>query len=99
MARKFLAIGASAGGPQVLGHLLAALPADLPAPIAVVQHMAPGFTTGFIQWLQDQTRLRVKLAEDGEAAASGSIYLPPEGFHIRLETGWSLGVRLSAQES
>ncbi len=97
--RRVLAIGASTGGPPVLAQLLAALPAEVAFPIAVVQHMAPGFTDGFARWLQDQTRLRVKLAEDGEEATPGSVYLAPEGVHLRLGSGSCLRVSPNAQES
>ncbi len=97
--RRFLAIGASTGGPPVLAELLGALPGDLAIPIAVVQHMAPGFTGGFVRWLQGETALRVKLAEEGEAPAPGSVYLAPEGQHLRLASGWTFQVSPSAQES
>jgi two-component system, chemotaxis family, protein-glutamate methylesterase/glutaminase len=97
--RRFLAIGASTGGPQVLAQLLAALPADAPFPIAVVQHMAPGFMSGFVRWLQDQTPLRVKLAEDGERALPATVYLAPEGSHLRLAPGGTFQVSASAHES
>jgi len=97
--RRFLAIGASTGGPQVLAQLLAALPGDVPFPIAVVQHMAPGFMNGFVRWLQDQTPLRVKLAEDGEGAVPATMYLAPEGSHLRLASGWKFQVSPSAHES
>jgi len=97
--RRFLAIGASTGGPAVLAQLLGALPEDTAFPIAVVQHMAPGFTDGFVRWLQAQTPLPVRLAQEGEAAAPGSVYLAPEGLHLRLASGWTFQVSPSAQES
>ena len=97
--RRFLAIGASTGGPAVLAQVLGALPEGTAFPIGVVQHMAPGFTDGFVRWLQDQTALRVKLAEEGEAAAPGSVYLAPEGLHLRLGSGWTFRLSPSAQES
>src|SRR5262245_9637878 len=39
-----IVIGSSTGGPQALGTVLKALPATVPVPIAVVQHMPPVFT-------------------------------------------------------
>lgn len=91
---RFLAIGASTGGPQVLAQLLASLPPDLAFPVAVVQHMSPGFTVGFAHWLQGSSKLRVKLAEDGEAPQAGTVYVAPDARHLRLAPEWVL--RLSA---
>src|SRR5512144_1353875 len=44
-----LAIGTSTGGPDALATVLAALPADLPVPVVVVQHMPPVFTRLFAE--------------------------------------------------
>ncbi|MGB4782471.1 CheB methylesterase domain-containing protein, partial [Candidatus Methylomirabilis sp.] len=49
-----------------------------------VQHIAPGFTSGFAEWLAQETRLAVKLAEPGEATRSGTVYLAPEGFQTGI---------------
>jgi len=96
--RRFVAVGASTGGPPVLAQLLAALPREAP-PIAVVQHMAPGFTDGFLRWLRDQTGLAVKLAVGGEAAAGATVYVAPEGLHLRLAEDWTFRLAPSAGES
>jgi len=42
----FIGIGTSTGGPPVLQTILAGLPKDFPAPILIVQHIAPGFLPG-----------------------------------------------------
>src|SRR5260370_32817385 len=41
---EVLAIATSTGGPNILAGLIAALPADFPLPVLVVQHMPPLFT-------------------------------------------------------
>ncbi len=46
-ACDIIVIGSSTGGPQALGTVLKALPATLPVPIVVVQHMPPVFTLPF----------------------------------------------------
>src|SRR3972149_4276895 len=56
---KVIAIGASTGGPPVLQTILAALPRDFPVPVLIVQHMAAGFTQGFVQWLAQTSSLPV----------------------------------------
>ena len=76
---RVIAIGGSTGAPQVVADILARLPRDLAAPILIVQHIAPGFTEGFAEWLAQGTRLAVKLAEPGEATRPGTVYLAPEG--------------------
>jgi two-component system chemotaxis response regulator CheB len=75
-------IAASTGGPKALSRLVSLLPADFPVPLAVVQHNAPGFDTGFAQWLDTFTKLDVKLAEDGEIPRPGVVYVARTGMHL-----------------
>ena len=77
-------IVASTGGPAALETLLRPLPADFPAPIFVVQHMAPGFLAGLAAWLDDPCALTVRLAREGEVAAPGTVYVAPEDRHLQL---------------
>jgi two-component system, chemotaxis family, protein-glutamate methylesterase/glutaminase len=83
-AATIVAIAASTGGPAALRDLLAALPADFRAPILIVQHIAKGFVEGLATWLGTDSRLRVKVAVDGEQAAPGSVYIAPDGRHLEL---------------
>ncbi len=79
-----VAIGASLGGPLALSILLAELNASFPTPIFIVQHIAAGFTKGFVQWLQSFTSLRVQLASDGERAVPGTCYIAPARVHMEV---------------
>lgn len=88
-------IAASTGGPAALNRVLLDLPPDFPAPILIVQHMAAGFIEGLAQWLNKGCALRVKVAEDGEALAPGTVYLAPDAFHLGL--GGRARVALSPQ--
>lgn len=81
---RIIAIGASTGGPTVLAEILGALPADFPVPILVVQHIAPGFTAGFADWVERETALRVKLAEPGEPVQPGTVYLASHGSQMGI---------------
>lgn len=81
---RVIAIGASTGGPQVVAEILRELPGDLRAPVLVVQHIAPGFTTGLAEWLAQGTRLAVKLASPGEAARAATVYLAPDGLQMGI---------------
>jgi two-component system chemotaxis response regulator CheB len=79
---KVIAIGASTGGPIALQIILSRLPADLPVPVLIVQHIASGFIEGFLQWLSATSRIKLKIAEDGELILSGIGYIAPDNFHM-----------------
>jgi two-component system chemotaxis response regulator CheB len=89
---ELVGIGASLGGPRALAALLRGLPPDFRAPIAVVQHIADGFTEGLAAWLTAETRLDVHEARDGEPLAPGRVVLAPTGRHLLVGEGF---VRLS----
>lgn len=80
---RAIGIGASVGGPQALAAVLGGLPADLPLPVLIVQHMADGFGHSLVQWLDRTVAVPVALAEDGEALRPGA-WLAPDGAHLRL---------------
>lgn len=79
---RLVAIAASTGGPAALRTILADLPRAFPVPILVVQHIARGFTSGLAHWLAGDSRLVVKLAELGEHARAGTVYIAPDDRHI-----------------
>jgi len=81
---RLIAIGASTGGPQVVAEILTRLPGDLAAPVLIVQHIAPGFTEGLVEWLAQGTRLGVKLAETGEPVRAATAYLARDGFQMGI---------------
>jgi two-component system chemotaxis response regulator CheB len=80
-----LAIGSSTGGPDALTKVLQALPADLPVPIVVTQHMPPVFTRMFAERLDRSTALRVVEAGDGMELTPGSVYIAPGDKHLVLQ--------------
>jgi two-component system chemotaxis response regulator CheB len=82
---SIIAICASAGGPHALAAVLAEIPGGFAIPILVVQHMATGFTEGFVQWLHDQVPLTVRLAAAGPAAPG--VWVAPEGAHLVVNGG------------
>lgn len=82
-----VAIGASTGGPPVLHGILAALPRDFPAPLAIVQHMAAGFIGGFAEWLAQSASMPVHLAAHGQSLLPGHVYLAPDGRQMTVARG------------
>lgn len=80
-----LAIGSSTGGPDALAKVLPALPASLPVPVVVVQHMPPLFTRLLAQRLDTTCPLTVVEAAEGELIVPGKIVLAPGGKHLVLK--------------
>ncbi|WP_088005945.1 protein-glutamate methylesterase/protein-glutamine glutaminase [Indiicoccus explosivorum] len=77
-------IGASTGGPRALQEVISHLPADLPYPVCVVQHMPPKFTKSLAERLNSLSGLTVKEAENGELIKRGCVYIAPGGTQMRI---------------
>jgi two-component system chemotaxis response regulator CheB len=87
VARKepaVLVIGSSTGGPEALTKVLPLLPASLPVPVLLVQHMPPVFTRQFAQRLDRLCALSVVEATDGAALAPGTVHIAPGDFHLTI---------------
>ncbi len=81
--RPVVAMAASTGGPSAFATLLAGLD-GLAAPVLVVQHLHPEFTGGLLGWMCRTSALPVEMAEHGQNAQPGHVYLAPSGVHLRL---------------
>lgn len=77
-------IGSSTGGPQALGKILTALPADFPVPIVVVQHMPPVFTHHLAVRLNQECALAVCEAAGDETLQPGRVLIAPGNFHLEI---------------
>lgn len=84
---KAIGIGASLGGPTALVKILQGLSDTFSVPIFVVQHIIPGFTPDFIQWLQERTKLRICLAKNGEMAMPGWVYVAADACQMGVKKG------------
>lgn len=78
-----IGIGASTGGVEALGHLLAALPEQIPA-IVVVQHIPAVFSATLAQRLNQTCRIRVREARDGDTLEPGLALIAPGNFHLTV---------------
>ena len=78
-----LAIGASTGGPDALSVVLGALPASLPVPVVIVQHMPPVFTKQFADRLNTRCAVKVSEAVPGAPLVPGEVLIAPGDFHMR----------------
>ncbi len=80
-----VAIGASLGGPIALQTILSSLPKNFPVPIFIVQHIAHGFTQGFVNWLQTYSTLHIVMGENNMRASPGICYVAPDGFDFQIK--------------
>jgi two-component system, chemotaxis family, protein-glutamate methylesterase/glutaminase len=80
-----VAIGASAGGVEAVGTLLAALPARFGAAIMMVIHIPAGVSGALASVLAHRCALPLKEAEDKESIAPGRAYLASSGYHLLVE--------------
>ena len=89
MAKKdIVVIGASAGGMQALQALAGGLPADLPAAVFVVWHLAPGVRSVLPMVLNRASRIPALYPNDGDPIEPGRIYVAPNDHHLLLERGY-----------
>jgi two-component system chemotaxis response regulator CheB len=91
---EVVGIGISTGGPNALGLLLPALPADLRVPIVIAQHIPPLFSALMAERLAATSRIAVREAKDGEPLQPGTAYIAPGDFHMSV-VGRSGGYRIS----
>jgi two-component system, chemotaxis family, protein-glutamate methylesterase/glutaminase len=81
---EVVVIGTSTGGPPALQAIIPRLPAQLGAPLLIVQHMPAGFTRSLAERLDQRSRLRVREAEEGDVLESGVVLIAPAGRHMKV---------------
>ena len=81
---KIVAIASSTGGPRALQDVIPKLPANLNAPVLLVQHMPKGFTKSLADRLNEISPITVSEAVDGETIEKGHVYIAPGGKHMKL---------------
>ena len=87
---RAVAIGASTGGPAALVEILKGMPSDYPLPILLVIHIASAFAAGFAEWLDGQSPLRVRYAQDGEplpGRGEGRVIMAVPDRHMVIRNG------------
>ncbi len=82
-SEKVILIGASTGGIDVISKILKNLRTDLPG-ILIVQHMPGEFTKAFSNRMNQECKLNVKEAEDGDIVMRGSVYIANGYNHLYL---------------
>lgn len=98
-SKKLILIGTSTGGPRALQEVITKIPANVGAPILIVQHMPAGFTKSLATRLDQLSDIHVKEAEQGDLLQKGTAYIAPGGYHLKLrKIGSSFAVVLDDQE-
>lgn len=85
-----IAIGSSTGGPKALADILSKLPANFNAAIAIVQHVDAQFSSGFVEWLNQQSKLPVRLAVTGDRFQKGTVLVAGTNDHLYLKPDLTL---------
>jgi two-component system chemotaxis response regulator CheB len=70
--------------------ILVGLPIGFEVPILLVIHLCSPFGSAFTEWLDGQSTLRVRHAEDGEllpTVGQAGVLMAPPGLHLRVENG------------
>jgi two-component system chemotaxis response regulator CheB len=80
-------VGVSTGGPNALATVLPGLPADLNAPVLIVQHMPALFTKPLAASLDRKSSIRVSEAKNGEVAQPNCAYVAPGGSQMKVIAG------------
>jgi two-component system chemotaxis response regulator CheB len=82
--QKVVAIACSTGGPKALQSVIPRLPANLAAPVLVVQHMPGGFTKALAERLNSISSIKVKEALEGDVLENGVVYIAMGGKHMNV---------------
>jgi two-component system chemotaxis response regulator CheB len=78
-------IGVSTGGPNALSELIPALPAALPVPVLIVQHMPAFFTRALARRLDVVAPLAVLECDAWRRLEPGQVVLATGGRHMVLQ--------------
>lgn len=83
---KILCIGASTGGPTAVSEVLKKLGEDFPLPILYTQHIEIGADKMMAEWFCSVCpNIKIKIAEDGEEAKAGTVYMSPADKHLVID--------------
>jgi len=91
---RIVSIAASTGGPAAVAYILRNIPENTP-PILVVQHMQKGMTKLFAEGLNQECKLKVKEAEEGDVVQENLALIAPGGFHMLVTKSGKINLTTS----
>lgn len=93
-----IAMAASVGGLKALSVILGGLPADFPAAITIVMHVAPDHKSFLAEILKCRTPLTVKQAHTGGLLCESNVFVAPPNHHMSVAAGGRLELSSSTSE-
>jgi len=81
---KVIGIGSSTGGVESLMKVFRGLEKGLP-PIIITQHIPYGFSRSFAMRLNNESKINVKEASDGDILENDWAYVAPGNMHLTIE--------------
>ncbi|WP_410643841.1 chemotaxis protein CheB [Amycolatopsis sp. lyj-346] len=85
--RDLVAIGASAGGVEVLRSVVSALPPGFPGTVLVTLHLSAGTRSALGGILDRAGPLPARFARHGEPIERDTVYVAPPGRHLLTDDG------------
>lgn len=85
MNYEAIVIGVSSGGMSALRLLFSALPANFSLPIIIIQHVSPRSDNQWIKYLNKDSQLHIKEADEKEEIKAGTAYIAPANYHLLIE--------------
>ena len=83
---KILCIGASTGGPTAVSQVLLSLGENFPLPVLYTQHLEVGADKTMAAWFSSVCHnFQIKLAQNGEVAKPGFVYMAPADKHLVID--------------
>ena len=90
---SIIVVGSSAGGIEALSTLVGTLPADLPAPVVIAQHLDPRRESHLLDILTRRSTLPVRSVQGRESLEPGTVYVIPPNNYVEI-SGREVVVRL-----
>ena len=85
MNYEAIVIGVSSGGLNAMKIMFSLLPADFKLPVIIVQHISPRSENQWIDLLNNNSKLRIKEADEKEKIEPGMAYIAPANYHLMVE--------------
>ncbi|KPX17642.1 Protein-glutamate methylesterase CheB [Pseudomonas syringae pv. delphinii] len=87
-----IVVGASAGGVEALLKIFSYLGPDFGLPILTVLHVPEDRRSQLAHVFQNRLAIPVKEADDKEDIVPGTLYVAPSGYHVSVESDFSLSL-------
>jgi len=85
MKYKAIVIGVSSGGMNAMKFLFGALPQGFIIPIIIVQHISARSDNKWITFLNGESNIELKEADEKEKIEQGKVYIAPANYHLLIE--------------